>query len=78
MLQGRLEPGGASSAEPWAHPSEECLVVTAGRLVVEVADERHPLGPGDSCYFDSRLPHRYVNEGDEPATFLLAASPPSY
>lgn len=78
MLEGRLEPGGASSPEPWTHPSEECLVVTAGRLVVEVGGERHRLATGDSCYFDSRLPHRYVNDGAEPATFLLAASPPSY
>lgn len=78
VLEGTLEPGGASSPEAWSHPSEECVVVTAGRLVIEVAGERHELEPGDACYLDSRLPHRYLNESGEPATFLVSVTPPSY
>lgn len=78
MLEGTLQPGGSSSDEPWSHPSEECVVVTTGTLLVEVADHHHRLTPGDSCYFDSRLPHRYVNDSDEPTSFTLAITPPSY
>lgn len=78
MLEGTLAPGGASSPEPWSHASEECAVVTAGTVTVEVADNAHVLEVGDSCYFDSRLPHRYVNDGDEPAVFILAVTPPSF
>lgn len=78
VLEGTLEPGGASSEEPWSHPSEECVVVLTGRVVVEVADERHDLGEGDSCYFDSRSPHRYLNPYSSVARFLLAVTPPSY
>jgi transcriptional regulator with XRE-family HTH domain len=78
LLEGRLDPGAASSDDPWSHPSEECVVVLSGSVVVEVDGIRHELGPGDSCYFDSRLPHRYVNEGSGPATFLLAVTPPSF
>lgn len=78
LLEGTLEPGGASSPEPWSHPSEECVVVLEGRVVVEVADDRHELDEGDSCYFDSRSPHRYVNPYDAVARFLLAVTPPSY
>lgn len=78
LLEGTLAPQVASSPRPWSHPSEECLVVLSGRLVVEVADERYLLEPGDSCYFDSRLPHRYLNETDEPAKFLVAVTPPSH
>ena len=53
-------------------------VQTAGSLIVEVNGQVHRLNPGDSCYFDSRLPHRYVNDGDEPTRFTLAITPPSY
>ncbi|MBC3189594.1 helix-turn-helix transcriptional regulator [Pseudonocardia sp. C8] len=78
VLEGVLRPGACSSEEPWSHPSEECVVVTAGELVVEVRGQAHRLGPGDSCYFDSRLPHRYLNEAGEPTRFTLAITPPSY
>lgn len=78
VLEGTLEPRAVSSREPWSHPSEECTVVLHGTLVVEVAGERHKLEPGDSCRFDSRLPHRYLNESDSPATFLVSVTPPSY
>ncbi|WP_219419603.1 helix-turn-helix domain-containing protein [Pseudonocardia nigra] len=78
LLEGTLEPGAASSATPWSHPSEECVTVQEGRLLVEVGTERHELAPGDSCYFDSRSPHRYVNPTQRPTVFLIAITPPSY
>lgn len=78
VLEGVLQPGACSSDEPWSHPSEECAIVTGGTLTVEVRGQSQRLGPGDSCYFDSRLPHRYVNDSDEPARFTLAITPPSY
>jgi transcriptional regulator with XRE-family HTH domain len=78
LLEGTLGPGAASSAAPWSHPSEECVTVQEGRLVVEVGGQRHELESGDSCYFDSRSPHRYVNPTREPTVFLVAITPPSY
>lgn len=78
VLEGTLEPGAASSGEPWSHPSEECVLVTKGELIVEVDGARHRLRRGDSCYFDSRLPHRYVNHSTRPAVFLVSITPPSY
>ncbi|WP_433174008.1 cupin domain-containing protein [Actinoallomurus sp. CA-150999] len=78
VLEAILEPGSASADVLRGHPSEECVVVLSGRLVVEVTDERHLLGEGDSCHFDSNLPHRFVNESDEPTRFLVSVTPPSY
>ncbi|MQA03306.1 MAG: cupin domain-containing protein [Streptosporangiales bacterium] len=78
VLEGTLEPGGVSAPEPWSHPSEECVVVLRGELVVEVDGKEHPLAVGDSCYFDSRRPHRYCNRSTERATFLVTVTPPSY
>ncbi len=78
VLEGRLEAGAVSSETGWSHPSEECAVVLAGRLVVEVDGVRHELRAGDSATFDSRRPHRYLNETARPVRFLLAVTPPSY
>jgi uncharacterized cupin superfamily protein len=52
--------------------------VIEGALVAEVQGNRYPLAEGDSCHFNSKLPHRLVNEGDVVASFILAATPPSY
>lgn len=78
VLRGELRPGGVSHAEPWSHPAEECVVVVSGSLLVEVDGEGHRLAEGDSCYFNSRLPHRLVNDGEAPTVFLVAVTPPSY
>ena len=78
VLEGVLQPGGASSSEPWSHASEECVLVTEGTLTLEVGGDSHDLQVGDSCYFDSRLPHRYRNTGDERAVFIVSITPPSY
>ncbi|MGH3094456.1 MAG: helix-turn-helix domain-containing protein [Streptosporangiales bacterium] len=78
VLEGTLEPGGASSADPWSHPSEECVVVLEGLLVVEIGDDTYELAAGDSCYFDSRRLHRYRNPTDRRVSFLLTVTPPSY
>nr|WP_306238493.1 XRE family transcriptional regulator [Ornithinimicrobium sp. HY1745] len=78
VLEGILEPGGRSSPAPWSHPSEECVTVLSGELQVEVAGQQIRLAEGDACTFDSRLPHRYLNEGTDSVRFLLAITPPSY
>jgi transcriptional regulator with XRE-family HTH domain len=78
VLRGELRPGGVSHAEPWSHPAEECVIVVNGSLVVEVDGTAHRLVDGDSCYFDSRLPHRLVNDADRTTEFLVAVTPPSY
>jgi transcriptional regulator with XRE-family HTH domain len=78
VLHGELGPHSVSAPEPWAHPSEECLVVLSGGLIVEVAGHDYELAEGDSCYFDSHLPHRYRNPHEEIAEFIVTVTPPSY
>jgi len=77
VLKGRLEPGQATSEEPWGHPSTECSVVLFGTLVAEVGGVRHELRSGESITFDSRLPHRYLNDSVEPAEYLMSCTPPN-
>ena len=52
--------------------------VEAGRLTLTVAGQRHAVGPGQSARFPGSRPHRYSNEGPEPARFIMVVViPPS-
>lgn len=79
VLEGSLEPGATSADAPRSHPAEECVVVLAGRLTVEVGATTLFLEIGDSCYYASEIPHRFRNDEDElSARFLISVTPPSY
>jgi rhodanese-related sulfurtransferase/transcriptional regulator with XRE-family HTH domain len=56
---------GREDAEPHARGTRENLVVTSGRLVLELGKERHELGKGDAIAFTADVPHSYVNPGSE-------------
>ncbi|WP_440707889.1 helix-turn-helix domain-containing protein [Herbiconiux sp. YIM B11900] len=78
VLQGDIAPGGESSTEPRSHAAEECIVVVAGTLSIDVDGSTVVLEAGDSCHYDSRLPHRLFNDSEEKATYIVAITPPSY
>jgi transcriptional regulator with XRE-family HTH domain/quercetin dioxygenase-like cupin family protein len=63
------EVGGASSEAPnlIRHNGKEYGLVLSGRLGVTIGFETYELNPGDSISFESSLPHRLWNEGDQPA-----------
>jgi transcriptional regulator with XRE-family HTH domain len=65
-------PHAESHSEGYRHPGSEMVLVTSGRLVIEVDGEPHDLGPGDSIYFPSTCEHRYVNPTDEEARAVCA------
>jgi transcriptional regulator with XRE-family HTH domain len=59
--------GGSSSPSGvlMRHSGREFGIVLSGHLGVSVAFDHYTLLPGDSILFDSTLPHRLENEGDE-------------
>ena len=77
VLDAVLEPGGVSSARPWTHTSEECVLIIEGSLIAEISDVKHVLATGDSCHFNSALPHRFLNPFAEQARFIISVTPPS-
>ncbi|MDI1463285.1 helix-turn-helix domain-containing protein [Catellatospora sp. KI3] len=77
VLQADLDPGDASSAQPWSHPSTECAIVLAGTVTAEIGGSTYQLTTGESVTFDSRLPHRYLNTSTEPARLVIAVTPPT-
>lgn len=72
-------PIGADSGEcGYQHKGEECLVVVKGRIELWLGDEKHVLEQGDSIYFDSAIPHRWLNSGDEVAEAVWVNTSPTF
>lgn len=78
LLRCTFPPGSASGKDPYEHRGEEAGFVVAGRMTIWLDGRRIELEAGDSFAFESTLPHRYANEGDEVAVIVWAISPPSY
>jgi quercetin dioxygenase-like cupin family protein len=49
------------------HPGSEYGFLLSGELVLTLGFEDMTLRPGDAVSFDSTTPHRYRNDGTEPA-----------
>lgn len=73
-----LEPRDSSTKELISHEGEECGIVIKGRLLVKTETEDYILEEGDSIYFDSNIPHRYVNIGEQQCISIWAMTPPSF
>lgn len=78
ILHERYAPGSDTGQTMLRHEAEEGGVVIRGRLEVTVGDQRRVLGPGEAYYFDSRLPHRFRNLGEEECEVVSACTPPSF
>lgn len=62
-------PGGSSSGSGglMRHTGTEYGFLTSGELVLTLGFDEYPLHPGDAVCFESTTPHRYRNDGEEPA-----------
>jgi rhodanese-related sulfurtransferase/transcriptional regulator with XRE-family HTH domain len=58
-------------AEAHAPGTRENLVVTAGRLELQIGSERHKLNAGDAIVFSADVPHAYVNLGSDECWMCL-------
>lgn len=79
VILSTIDPGGGTGDEPYAHDSdEEVVIVLSGQLELWVAEEHYLLDEGDSIAYSSRLPHRNVNSSDRVAIVLFCVTPPSF
>ena len=67
---------GREDAEPHPPGTRENLVVTSGRLVLEISKERHELGKGDAIAFTADVPHSYVNPASDECWMNLVMTYP--
>lgn len=65
-FQITLEPAG-DSPEMSAHEGEEFIVVISGEVILRYGKEEHILGPGDTLYYNSIVPHHIGAHGDSTA-----------
>jgi transcriptional regulator with XRE-family HTH domain len=77
ILAETYQPDSDTGDDLLTHSGEEGGVVIEGELELTVAGKTWLLGPGDAYYFDSRLPHRFRNNGSVPARVVSANSPPT-
>lgn len=73
-----IEPGVCSNYELINHEGEECGYIIKGKLLVKLGDEEYYLEEGDSIYYNSSIPHRFINVGDETCISIWAMTPPSF
>jgi transcriptional regulator with XRE-family HTH domain len=69
FLRVTYPPGGSSSSAGglMRHPGAEFGVLEQGELILTLGFDDILLHPGDAVSFESSTPHRYRNEGTEPA-----------
>ncbi len=70
LWQWHLVAGARYDAEADPPGSEEILLVTVGRLVVEVADERYEMRAGGYLRLPTDVPYAYVNPGRATTRFI--------
>lgn len=68
----RLQPGCTLDGGV-AHSGEEFIHCVAGAIELRVVDTAHQLKVGDTASFPGRLPHSYMNSGDEEAIVIGAS-----
>lgn len=78
ILYERYQPGADTGQSMLSHDAEEGGIVLKGRLEVTVGDRVQVLAAGDAYRFNSRLPHRFRNAGNEECVLVSACTPPSF
>ncbi|KIN62945.1 putative aldehyde dehydrogenase protein [Sulfitobacter noctilucicola] len=78
VLHESYPPGTDTGPEAISHEGEEAGIVVRGTIEVTVDGNKAVLQPGDGYLFDSRLPHRFRNIGDEICEIVSACTPPSF
>jgi len=68
----------AGSGESYTHDGEEFLYVLRGELQIAVEEKEYRLKTGDSFYFESSSPHRWLNPGQSESWILWINTPPTF
>jgi len=71
-----LEPATRKDRHAYSHEGEEFIFVLEGKMEVLLGEHVDVLGPGDSIYFNSEIPHKVqCVEGDETRILAVIYSP---
>lgn len=70
--------GGDTGPTMLSHEGEEAGVIVRGQVEITVGGQCEVLGAGDGYYFNSRLPHRFRNLGEEECEIVSTCTPPTF
>ncbi|AZV56201.1 XRE family transcriptional regulator [Clostridium sp. AWRP] len=73
-----IDAGECNTKDLICHEGEECGYIIKGTLKVKLGNKEYILEEGDSIYFNSNVPHRYINAGNEKVISIWAMTPPSF
>lgn len=68
----------AGSPDFYSHQGEEFLYVISGELLIHLQETPYRLAAGDSFYFESCTPHRWINPGKVETLLLWINTPPTF
>ncbi len=68
----------AGSSDFYSHEGEEFLFIIEGEFVIHLQETAYKLKTGDSFYFESKIPHRWINPGRSKSTILWINTPPTF
>ena len=78
LFQVSLPPeAGNIMQQPLAEPTEECIVVLAGRVQIQLAGQIYELTAGDSIYFENLYLESICAVGDGLAEYISAVARPT-
>ena len=78
VLHETYASGGDTGPTMLSHEGEEAGGVVRGEIEITIADQFEVLGMGDGYYFNSSLPHRFRNLGEEDSEIISTATPPTF
>ncbi len=78
VLREYYPPKGDTGDLMLVHQGEEAGIVIRGQIEVTVGDQVSLLSVGDAYYFESNLPHRFRNPGDEECEVVSVCTPPNF
>jgi transcriptional regulator with XRE-family HTH domain len=76
ILHEHYQVGADTGEEMLQHQGEEAGIVIRGEIEITVGSEVRVLGPGDAYHFDSNIPHRFRQIGDQLTEIISACTPP--
>ena len=75
LIRVTLKGGESYSREMVTHEGEECGFVLKGTLTLLLDGKEYRLYEGDSVYFRSTIPHKYLNTDKEDCVSVWAMTP---
>lgn len=73
-----LQPGTESSAKRREHKGEEVAYILEGSATLFLEGEKFTLLQGDSARINSRMKHKWKNEGNKDVKIVFAINPPCF